>query len=508
MSTGRSASSPVSLVIPPSPFLADERVFPFIGVLKVASVLEAAGVPVDILDCSGYANYQDLLLEYLDQHRDMDWFGITATTPQLPNAVELLHTIREQRPQARVTVGGPHATLTTAAWKMDQEKGLRGRGSIAYDQLTSLFDCVVAGDGEEAVFRALGVNQPQLIDADDLHSDLFLKRGSLEDFPYPARQLIDLASYHYTIDGHPATSLIGQLGCPFKCGFCGGRDAASFRFIRTRRPEHIAQEIRHLHSVYGYTGYMFYDDELNVTPRGLEDLCGALIALQDELGTEMRFRGFVKAELFTERQAAAMYKAGFRVLLSGVESGSDRILAAMEKRTTAEINSRCLRLARDAGMEFKALMSIGHPGESRRTVVESVEWVLREQPNEVDWTVITQYPGSPYFDHSVRVSGQRGTWVYETRAGELLYSREVDYTREAEFYKGVSGSYVSYVWTPDLSADTLVWERDEAERVTRAALGMPPIQSIAAEQFEHSMGQGLLPARVLRSTRETMAVSH
>jgi hypothetical protein len=64
---------------------------------------------------------------------------------------------------------------------------------------------------------------------------------------------------------------------------------------------------------------MFYDDELNVTKNGLEDLCKGLIDLQDRIGLEMRFRGFVKAELLTQEQADLMYEAGFRVLLSGVE---------------------------------------------------------------------------------------------------------------------------------------------------------------------------------------------
>jgi len=65
---------------------------------------------------------------------------------------------------------------------------------------------------------------------------------------------------------------------------------------------------------------MFYDDELNVIPRQLEELCRGLVGLQERLGEEMRFRGFVKAELFTAEQARLMYEAGFRVLLSGVES--------------------------------------------------------------------------------------------------------------------------------------------------------------------------------------------
>jgi hypothetical protein len=146
-------------------------------------------------------------------------------------------------------------------------------------------------------------------------------------------------------------------------------------------------------------------------------------------------------------------------------------------------------------MKFKALMSIGHPGESRATIDESIDWVLANRPEEVDWTVITQYPGSPYYDHSEREGDH---WVYvEPRGKEKLYSADPDFLKEAAFYKGIPGDYTSYVWTDYLSAEELVELRDEAERVAQEELGLSKIQNVAAQQFEHSMG---LTPRVLRST--------
>lgn len=489
----------VCLIIPPSPFLADERVFPSLGILKVAAVLDRAKIPVSVLDTSGYANPTLLVERFVTDHPEVSWYGLTATTPQFPSAVSIRNTIKDVNAQATIALGGPHATMTCTGWKEDRKRNRIGRGWVAFEQAQALFDTVVSGDGEEAVFPALD-GQP-LVDADELRSGLFLKTGELEDYPLPMRSMIDLESYHYEIDGLPATSLIGQLGCPYLCAFCGGRQSASFRFIRTRKAAHVAAEVEHLFESYGYRGFMFYDDELNVTPTGLEDLCVALREVQDRLGVEMRFRGFLKAERFNEAQAKAMYTAGFRIVLSGVESGSDQMLTVIQKRTTAEINARCVRLAHDAGLQFKALMSLGHAGESQKTVEESIAWVLREQPDDVDWTVITQYPGSPYFDQSEPLEGQHGSWVYRAKGGEKLYSRELDYAKDAEFYKGVAGSYVSYVWTDHLSAEDLVRVRDDAERITRRALGLSPVLAIQAEQVEHSMGQ--LPPNVLKDSWKT-----
>ena len=91
------------------------------------------------------------------------------------------------------------------------------------------------------------------------------------------------------------------------------------RRVRTRSSGSIIAEMRHLHEVYGVRGIMFYDDELNVNKKVVE-----LMDAIADMGIDWRLRGFVKAELFTDEQAAAMRRAGFRWLLVGFESGSPR----------------------------------------------------------------------------------------------------------------------------------------------------------------------------------------
>src|SRR5262249_46216759 len=152
------------------------------------------------------------------------------------------------------------------------------------------------------------------------------------------------------------------------------------------------EEIDELVYRYDKRGIMFYDDELNVSNDALMALMEALIAYQERNALQLRLRGFVKAELFTLPQARIMYRAGFRMLLSGIESGDDGILDTMRKHTTRKINAEWVKNCHAAGIKAKALMSLGHPGESRQTVQNSLEWVLTSCPDDVDWTIITQYP--------------------------------------------------------------------------------------------------------------------
>lgn len=481
----------VCFITPPSIFLLDERVFVALGILKVAAVAEQLGYPVEHLDLNGVSNYVDAVTEHC--HRsEARIFALTATTPQMPGAYEIVAAIRRSVPEARIIIGGPHPTLVYAALKLNPA----GRAFSESQRLEHDFDVVVCGDGENAIDLALH-GTIRVIDADNPKGDLFLSHDQLAELPLPARHLVDLKSYHYNIDGVPVTGLISQLGCPFGCGFCAGRDSAMLRRVRLRPTASVIEEMRHLVEEYNIRGFMFFDDELNVNRQMLELLNG-MDDLQSKLGVDFRCRGFVKSELFNEEQAAAMYRVGFRRVMCGFESGSPRVLRNIQKRATREDNTHTMEISHKYDLDMKALMSLGHPGESEETVQDTIDWLLEVKPADLDVTIITTYPGSPYYDHARpwASSIDQKIWKYEI-FGDALYSYEIDYSRVADYYKGdPNGGYRSYVFTDHLSADDIVRLRGVAERTVREKLSIPFNPSAAAVLFEHSMGA--LPPHILR----------
>jgi anaerobic magnesium-protoporphyrin IX monomethyl ester cyclase len=492
----------VSLIIPPSPFLLDERVFVSLGVLRVAAALEQRGVTVGVLDLSGVVNFTDVVRSHLADAR-LDWIGITCTTPQLPSAVIIARAIRDAAPTLRIVLGGPHVTLTYSALKIERDK-LKiadGRASKAAQVLEQIFDVMVSGDGEFAALEAFDPDCPRVIDGDDPKGGMFMSNAQYDALPMPARHLVDLTSYNYQIEGFRATSLIAQLGCPFYCGFCGGRNSRSLRVIRTRSVGSIIREIRHLHLTYGHTGFMFYDDELNVS-KSFVELMNAIHALQRELGVEFRLRGFVKSELFTEEQAEAMYRAGFRWVLCGFEAANPRILENVDKIATIEDNTHAVDYAKRHGLKVKALMSVGHPGESEKSILDVRDWLIDSRVDDFDCTVITTYPGTPYYDLAKRHPELPKVWTYShKKTGDRLHAYDLDFTETPDYYKGdPNGGYKSYVFTDYLSAERIVALRDRVEREVRAALSIPFYSAKAAIRYEHSMGQGL-PQSLYRSSK-------
>ena len=380
-----------------------------------------------------------------------------------------------------------------------------GRGTRALKRLEDLYDVLCIGDGESAIFEAMGTDPPKIIDADDRKGPLFQTRDQYAKSPFPARHLIDLESYHYEIEGHSSTSLISQLGCPMQCGFCGGRSSAMLRVIRTRPADTVIDEIKYIYETYGYTGFMFYDDELNINQVRFLEMLDRLVELQSNLAVEFRLRGFIKAELFNEIQVKAMYKAGFRWILCGFEAADDRILVNINKRATLEDNTSVLEVAHKNGLKVKALMSIGHPGETSQSILSIRDWLILQKVDDFDVTIITPYPGSPYYDEAVEQ--QDGTFMYvQPVTGDKLYMREVDYNVHADYYKGMPGEYVSLVHTDHLTEEELVILRDRVELEVRQALNISYNAVNQALKYEHSMGQGLSDHLFRTSQTESVTI--
>jgi len=477
----------ICLVTPPSPFLLDERVFMHIGILKVAAILEQKGWKVDFIDLSGIFNFLDVLNDYVGMENSASVVGITATTPQVPFAVQIAKALKGK--VDKLILGGPHVSLMNSASKKEKKNNFLGsdRATKDIEQLLDLYNVLVCGDGELAIFEALEVDSG-IVDADDRLSPLFLSNQQFTDFPMPARHLVDIDSYNYQIEGINATSLIAQLGCPFYCTFCSGRNSPFLRKVRTRGIDSVVNEMEHLYLKYGFKAFMFYDDELNVN-KNMVSMMNQISDLQEKYGVDFKLRGFIKAELFNEVQATAMYRAGFRWILTGFESGDERILTTIQKRATKDDNTKCVEIAKKHGLKVKALMSMGHAGESQKTIENTKNWLLKTQPEEFDCTIITTYPGSPYFDEATK---QGDHYVYTSNiTGDKLYQKSLNYLTEADYYKGdPDGGYISYVWTDYISPEELVIQRDALEKEVRKKLNIPFHSAAPAVKYEHSMGQG------------------
>ncbi len=508
----------IALINPPSFFLTDDKVFFSLGLLNIAGVALEAGHHVDLYDLAGRRDYEMQARSIAQKHYDI--YGLTATSPQFSYAINILQSIKEADRASRVIVGGPHATMFADLRRKRLEQfGLEEKVYESDVNFQSLerFDQIIEGE-EFGIFEALkslGNPSPEKW----VYAGTF---DNLDELPFLPRELIDMKSYlfkddgrpKFEINGGPATSILSQRGCPFNCNFCSGRNIPQYRHIKSREtgkiraysPERIVAELNHVNQKFPLvTGFMFYDDELNLEVRTTMALMEALEKNNKEREklneAPYSFRGFVKSELFVRHPeiAPAMRRAGFNILLTGFESGSDRILTNyVKKNTTTAINYRMAELAFQNDIQIKALAMMGHPTETiedvkqTRDLIEKVGNLAQKHnmPWDFDLTILTPYPGSKVYDDLRKNTGIFSDQFQKVLGEGELYVKEVDFARETAPYKTAPGENVVHVRTATLSSEALLELRDEIDDKLRTTYGLRRYtRDNAIKSIEHSMGQ-------------------
>jgi hypothetical protein len=126
---------------------------------------------------------------------------------------------------------------------------------------------------------------------------------------------------------------------------------------------------------------------------------------------------------------------------------------------------------------------------------------LKVRPDDFDCTIITTYPGSPYFDNAEK---HGDIYIYaDPETGDKLFQSPINYLEDLDYYKGdPEGGYVSYVWTEHLSAEGLVAARGHLEAEVREKLNIPFNPSRPGIIYEHSMGMGNsgMPDHIFKSS--------
>ncbi|MFJ5779272.1 B12-binding domain-containing radical SAM protein [Streptomyces sp. NPDC093094] len=291
--------------------------------------------------------------------------------------------------------------------------------------------------------RAAGIPDPRNTAAllgPDINSLPYVDRSFLPQDPYQApptatdrRLTLQRPWIGQTLTGgHWEANIVGSRGCPYNCTFCGAAVSANPDVtIRVRSAENIIGELDQLHEQYGVTAFRFVDDLFLGAGRIIDEQMDAFTRHQigDRYVWDATGRINVLDRL-TDADLHRLVSNGLREVALGIESGSDRILAAMDKRISAEMTERVtLRLVAH-GIGVKGYFILGFPGETRADLEATVQhirslWALADRhPGDVRASVFEfrPYPGTPVW----RTLTEQGGYDPE----DLLAYADVDLTDE------------------------------------------------------------------------------
>jgi len=205
------------------------------------------------------------------------------------------------------------------------------------------------------------------------------------DVPKPARHLIDWRKY--APGGSSGAAVIyTSRGCPYNCAFCSKTGASYRQFPIERVVEEVVDGIDN-----GVQYFVFGDDNIGIHPRRLRNLLHSLKSFNIYFRLNMDSRNVRKDIL------ELAYDAGCNEISYGIESGSQTMLDAMNKRNTVENNSRAIILTQDSGIVAKAYLVVNFPGETRETIDETITFINDTHPDKCFLSAFVPLPGSAVF---------------------------------------------------------------------------------------------------------------
>ncbi len=371
-----------------------------IGLDYIAEALNASGHEVEICDPSAA---EDWKLEVKDffRRREFDLVGITLrntddcvyTSRQsfLDSFSRMVSTVREYT-GGLIILGGvgfsvmPEEVLTLSR----ADAGIWGEGEFSFVDLANRLD-------EKKTWLDL----PNLIwrDQDRWHRNPFL-HGSLKDLPAMSRSWVDNARY-FSEGGQAGFET--KRGCDMHCIYCADPIAKGSQ-IRTRPPGAVGEELSRLQE-QGIDHMHTCDSEFNLPYEHALEVCREVI--RRNLGERIRWYAYCAPVPFSLELARIMRKAGCVGINFGADSGDTEMLQRLRRHFSPEDIAQTVRWCKEAGIAVMLDLLLGSPGESKESLICTVERMKSMDPERVGVAVgVRVYPGTDLARRLEREGGQ------------------------------------------------------------------------------------------------------
>lgn len=231
----------------------------------------------------------------------------------------------------------------------------------------------------------------------------------LDSLPFPAWDLVDLARYRdiwMNRHGYYSMNMVTTRGCPYHCNWCA-KPIWGQRY-NSRSPENVVEELAWLKRTYAPDHIWFVDDIMGLKPRWV-DRFAELVEAHD---ARVPFKSLHRVDLLLRGDTIdALKRAGARTVWVGAESGSQKILDAMDKGTKVEQIYAASERLRKAEIEVGFFLQFGYPGETREDIERTLQMVRDCKPDDIGMSVSYPLPGTKFHEAVKQELGGQQNWV-------------------------------------------------------------------------------------------------
>jgi len=370
---------------------------PPLGLCALAAFMKVNGCEAKIIDMDAEGKNIGDIIQEINQYSP-DVIGISATSPVFPMAKLTASKIKEKF-NIPLVIGGVHVTVAPEEAMREGKSfdyGIIGEGEIT---LLELVEVLARGDSVNRV-KGLIYRDGENV----LRTEPRPYIQDLDSLPIPDRTLLDLDRYTFSIPKKGIgriTFMMTNRGCPFQCVFCSARTMWGTR-VRWRSVEKVLEEIEHIVNELHIKYISFTDDTLTLKRSRMIEICNGIL----ERNIRFNWEGMTRANTVDEELLKLMKKAGLVRLSFGIESGDPEILKKIKKGVTLEEVKRAYKIAYKLGIETRGSVMIGHPYETKRTVMKTL-WFIRnlKECMQAYVNITTPFPGTELYEMVLRGDG-------------------------------------------------------------------------------------------------------
>jgi anaerobic magnesium-protoporphyrin IX monomethyl ester cyclase len=237
----------------------------------------------------------------------------------------------------------------------------------------------------------------------------------LDSLPFPAWDLVDLTPYKkmwMNSAGYFSMNIGTTRGCPFKCNWCA-KPIYGNRY-NSRSPENVVAELKMLKEKYQFDHIWFCDDIFGLKPGWVYHFAD----LVEKENLKFKFKIQARADLLLqENYIKDLARAGCDNIWMGAESGSQKILDAMDKGTTIEQIYESTKLIKKYRMRPSFFIQFGYPGETKEDIEKTIKMINELLPTDIGISVSYPLPGTKFYEMVQAELNEKTNW---TDSDELM----------------------------------------------------------------------------------------
>jgi len=446
----------IVLIFPPIRTWDNPRNFPT-GTGLIAARLRQAGYEVAVIDVNGLRWEDEQVLEKLREYNP-PVIGLGGLITTYGWVKRMSRKIRQQWPEKKIILGGSVGTSIIETALRNLSIDLIAVGE-ADDTVLDLLPALLNG---EPIDNIAGL--AYLKDDEVVHTPFRPMIKNIDELPYPAWDMFPMDVYltNPVVGVGRDIDIISSRGCPFTCRYCYRIFGRNFR---GRSAEHVVGEMLALKRDYDVDFISFQDDCFVINKKRVFEICDLIDA--EGLNKSLRWSCTGRVTVCDKELLGRMRASGCVSVSYGIESGSEKILNAMSKRATIAQAKEAIRNTREVGLRCPVSFMIGYPGETRETVMATVEFCKDMNIPLAALMFTCPYPGTALYEQ-----------VKDTPRFEEQFATE------EEFVLKMADALELTVNLTDAGDEEMLALRQEALTLAKRNYQPPDAEEVAAQEKE------------------------